>query len=668
MIPLMAAALYGLAGYKNNENRKRQEARDDLEDQRRARIDQIAQERFDRDKAGWEKADRYEEGLAAAGAPVVAEQVDDVFNDGSGMTAAPAFRAGGQRFETMEQAKAAAAAANTPEAINARQAAFMQARGKPLEAINMRNALLDKEGKQQGLTIARERLARDKQGWEEADKLKQALIDAGAQRTEVQGTATQGRIGGVMQTTLNRNPEEAQRVKAMMDAEAEMTGAAPATQRQASAVTGNMALGHQIGQSVGAMGADPNSTEAAAQRTAQAYRNAGQVDKAISMENAVMEQQAKRLGMSIDQLKFADMQTNRALESALKSGPTWYEGAAKFVTDTKRGGLDGVSVEPVVSADGKTVTLRAKMPDGTTRDSGTYSTDESGMLQFSRQFAALPIEKRMDMMIDQLRQNRTQSNWQQTFDFNQWVAENAEAYRTRMVDLQESQNIQSQANWQETFNFNKKMGEQKAKNAGAGGAGAASGRVSMDAIDRTLQPLFTREDPASGAKALDTQAMMTVRALALGTPAAKEGDAMGAALQAHSIYAAALKNAGGDHAKAVAMIQQALKPPAAPPQGPQGSAPPAQEPTNRSGNAAPAAKNKPTPYVPPEGSPAAKAAARREELRVQSMQRIQAVSDAADAAIKSGDPVAADAVRGTPEFMSLPREKKEQIRKVIFGR
>jgi hypothetical protein len=304
-----------------------------------------------------------------------------------------------------------------------------------------------------------EQRGRQRQEWQEADKLKTDLKDAGAVRTEQQGTMTEGQAGGVMQRTFNQNPEEAQRVKAMMDAEADMTGAAPATQQQTAAVTGNMARGHQIGQTMGAMGADPNSSEAVAQRTAQAYRKAGQVDKAILMENAVLDQQAKRLGLSIDQLKFADLQTNRAMDSALRSAPTWYEGATKFVSDAQRSGLKDVKAEHELSPDGKSVTLFAVMPDGKRQATGTYPADESGMLQFMQKFATLPIEKRMDMMIDQLKRDQTQSNWQKTFDANRGDATQAQANWQQTFDANRDDANRTQSNWQQTFDFNKKKDE-----------------------------------------------------------------------------------------------------------------------------------------------------------------------------------------------------------------
>jgi hypothetical protein len=308
-----------------------------------------------------------------------------------------------------------------------------------------RRRMSDEEERKAEREWRNEQRGRQRQEWQKADELETALKDAGAVRTEQQGTLTQGQTGGVMQRMFNQNPEEAQRVKGMMDAEAEMTGAAPAMAEPGTAITGKMSRGHQIGQTMGAMGADPNSTEAVAQRTAQAYRQNGQMDKAITMENAIMDQQAKRLGLSIDQLKFADMKTNRALENALKSAPTWYEGAAKFVTDLQRGGLKEMKAEHQLSPDGKSVTLFAVMPDGTKQATGTYPADESGMLQFIQKFATLPIEKRMDVMADTLKSEKEDSRWERTFEFNKKKDENDQQYRNRVLGFQARQDARAEA-------------------------------------------------------------------------------------------------------------------------------------------------------------------------------------------------------------------------------
>lgn len=78
------------------------------------------------------------------------------------------------------------------------------------------------------------------------------------------------------------------------------------------------------------------------------------------------------------------------------------------------------------------------------------------------------------------------------------------------------------------------------------------------------------------------------------------------------------------------------------------------------------------PYTPPADSPAGKAQALREAARTASMeqeaQRIKAVTDAASAAIASGDPAAAQAVQSMPGFGTLPLEQKAQIRRIVFGR
>lgn len=307
-----------------------------------------------------------------------------------------------------------------------------------------RTRLSDEEERKAEREWRQEQQNRQRSEWKDQDQLKTDLKDAGAVRNVEQGTVVDGQTGaGPMQRTFTQNPEEASRVKAMMDAEAEMTGAAPAMQQPGTAVTGRMSQGHQIstGQEAGPMAqmGDPNSAEAAAKRTAQAYRQNGQMDKAMAMENAIMEQQARRLGLDVEQMKFADMQTNRALETALRSAPTWYEGAAKFATGAKRGGMDGMTVEPVLSPDGKTVTLRATMPDGTTRDTGTYAADESGMLEFGRKFAAIPLEKRMDIMRDQIKADKEDSRWERTFDFNKKKDEDEKAYKNRLLGFQARQ-------------------------------------------------------------------------------------------------------------------------------------------------------------------------------------------------------------------------------------
>lgn len=138
--------------------------------------------------------------------------------------------------------------------------------------------------------------------------------------------------------------------------------------------------------------------EAYNQRMAQALRANGEVERASKLEASDMEAQAKRLGFDMDQMKFADEMTNRQMSQALAAGPTWYEGAAKFITDSQYPGIKEMKAEAVLSPDGKTVSMFAAMPDGSKKLAGTYPADDAGQQQFMEKFAKIPLDKRMAIM------------------------------------------------------------------------------------------------------------------------------------------------------------------------------------------------------------------------------------------------------------------------------
>jgi hypothetical protein len=132
-------------------------SRQATEDERQAKMDKITTDRAQRETEDWDKKQNYEKGLAAAGAPVKAEQANDVLkdDDGNDMPAVPAFRTNdGQRFTSMADATATAEKANTPEAVSARQSAYMQSQGKPLDAIQMQAAATSLKLNQLGLKEA----------------------------------------------------------------------------------------------------------------------------------------------------------------------------------------------------------------------------------------------------------------------------------------------------------------------------------------------------------------------------------------------------------------------------------------------------------------------------------------------------------------------------------
>lgn len=101
--------------------------------------------------------------------------------------------------------------------------------------------------------------------------------------------------------------------------------------------------------------------------------------------------------------------------------------------------------------------------------------------------------------------------------------------------------------------------------------GEATG-LDMGEIDKALQDLYTGKD-ADGNTVRNTQGHLFVRDLARAMPEAGKGDSMGAVLHAHQRYQAALSAAGGDHKKAVELMNKFVAAKAAPAAGgqPQGS-------------------------------------------------------------------------------------------------
>jgi len=106
----------------------------------------------------------------------------------------------------------------------------------------------------------------------------------------------------------------------------------------------------------------------------------------------------------------------------------------------------------------------------------------------------------------------------------------------------------------------------------------------MGEIDKALQDLYTGKDEA-GNTTRNTQGHLFVREFARAMPEASKGDSMGAVLHAHQRYQAALSAAGGDHKKAVDLLQKWVAAKSAPAAGGQqqgGSAPasPAAQPVS----------------------------------------------------------------------------------------
>lgn len=113
------------------------------ERERQEKQDAWQEEQQGRQRKEWDRADRLESDLQAAGTPLTVEQPNDVLkdDDGNDMPAVPPLRVGTQRYATMEEATKAAADANTPEAQNKRMVQAYRNAGQFDKALTMENQL-----------------------------------------------------------------------------------------------------------------------------------------------------------------------------------------------------------------------------------------------------------------------------------------------------------------------------------------------------------------------------------------------------------------------------------------------------------------------------------------------------------------------------------------------
>lgn len=277
-----------------------------------------------------------------------------------------------------------------------------------------------------------ERFAREKKGWQEQDKLNQDLRDAAADRTVVSGTVTQSADGNKVLTT---DPQQAAAIQKTLADEAELRGEAAPTSRAGQAVAGNMARGNQITDGpvdVAAL----NSPDARNQRTVDALQKNGQIERAATMQNTLLDQQAKRLGLESAQAKFADEQFNRKLTERL-SGPNWKDEAASVLNDTQVGTLAGATVKAVPKEGGKFDFVATK--DGQSRVLGSFEDTDAGRAKFMQQVGRVSLESKIGWIVEGEKAKREEERWQQTFDFNKRKEENDQQYRQRVLGLQYAQ-------------------------------------------------------------------------------------------------------------------------------------------------------------------------------------------------------------------------------------
>lgn len=410
--------------------------------------------------------------------------------------------------------------------------------------------------------------------------------------------------------------------------------------------------------------------EGANDRIAQAYRANGKPTEALNMNNAIMESKAKSLGLETAQLKFADDKFNRDVLSRLDANPDWTQGAAQLLTETQLGRLAGVTVNPVMSADGKTVSFVGTGTDGTSQPMATMPNTPEGRLAFTQQLMKATPEMKIS-----------------------WLAERGKAAKD------DAAAALKQENWLKDYTLKeaevKSKGELRVAQAEAAAlrGSIAAGRASANgpgagAPEPAFNPLGSFDSKKAQAVAFEQASKMTTDAT--GAPVSPEAQGQ----LAQKIYRSmedsfAAENTARERARVFKSAATAAKTPeevqalrsraaqSGYTEQEMAQLDPRFAPTKAQGEAKPAPATPERPakapaYVPPADSPAGKAAANRDASKAVSMEKTmqtkKAVTDAAASAIQSGDASAAQAAQDMDGFSALPADTKAQIRKIVFGR
>lgn len=307
--------------------------------------------------------------------------------------------------------------------------------------IKAKDKALEQERQAKDDAWKEEQRGRQRSEWQAADKLNADLKDAAAP-VQIQ----EGSGGFVKPDTMdNRDvglPENAGQPSAgLMQGQFKV-----ADQSFADRAAADKAAG------------DANSTTGIAARTAAAYRANGKVSEAMGMENAVMEQKAKKLGLEVAELKFADDQFNRQLGETFANSPDWTQAAAQVLTKTQVGSLAGVNVQAVPSQDGKKVEFVGQGQDGKQKVLATFDNSDAGKAQFLQRVMRAPVETKIGWIVEEAKEKQAQANADRAFDLqkdqfdlNKRETENNMQYRNRMLAIQQAQEGRASAQHRATM-------------------------------------------------------------------------------------------------------------------------------------------------------------------------------------------------------------------------
>lgn len=285
-----------------------------------------------------------------------------------------------------------------------------------------------KEDERQAAIDARaeKEFSRKEAEWKADDDLKKALKDAAAPVTMEQGAGGMVKPDTMDNRDVGLAENASQPNNGLMQGMFKVGGQSFADKAQADKAV-----------------AEQNSGDAVAQRMVQAYRNNGQAEKALQMENTLMDSKLKKLGLSAAEAKFADDEFNRKLTKDIDAHPDWTVGASKILTDTQVGGLNGLTVNARPSKDGKTVDFFGVDKDGAEKLLKSFKSGPEGKAEFLQTAGRVSFDAKLGYVVEKAKSDKEDSRWERTFDFNKKKEENDRQYKNRVLGFQARQDARA---------------------------------------------------------------------------------------------------------------------------------------------------------------------------------------------------------------------------------
>lgn len=289
-----------------------------------------------------------------------------------------------------------------------------------------------KEDEERDLRMQEGKLRLDNMKQDATDK--QAIRDAGAQRSAQAGTAVTGSTG----TNFYKDPQEAAQAADEAKIEAEMRGdVKPVTATPATGVT---IQGAKVGNQITTQPVDIAKLNSPDERNKRILGTMWGIDPTKAMQMEAGLKQAKMTDMQITEAeaKAAREAYNTKLMTEMR-GNGVFNGAANVLTQSESNGLAGVEFKAIPSADGKMMQIHRFNQDGTSKVVKEFTNDRAGELRAVETMLQVPAEKMVDWHRDDVKQQREVDQWTKKFDFEKKKHEDDQTYRKRVLGIQAAQ-------------------------------------------------------------------------------------------------------------------------------------------------------------------------------------------------------------------------------------